>query len=199
MNKKLKDSFSKTYDLNKNRKDISNASLAFIIPGFVLFLVFTLKGLVSVNLEMYIYYTLSGVSFILILLGTLFPKHLIPITTFLSNITNKIAVYIIKLALVLVYLLMFVFTFVFSNVYARNYQFIKWENDAPMQSTYFVKEKSIAPNNKKYFFVLSNIISGLLTYKLFFLIPFVFILLLIGLVFFFVTSSTVFSFIYTFL
>ena len=64
--KKNKDAFSQFYD-KKLRREISNASLTFMVPGTFLSIILLIIGFVSVGLTMYLSYAFSAVFFVLAL------------------------------------------------------------------------------------------------------------------------------------
>ena len=191
-------SFSRYYDAKNLKKEISNASIGLIIPGTALALIALMKSFVCEGFAWIVCIAAAVCGLALIILGTFFPQRMLPVTKKLSAFLNKIGVFILRALLVPIYLLTYITTFWYAKKKNREYAFIKWEEAPPVQPSFFEKEVAATIDERKAFGVVGSIFADLSAHKAYILLPMVLVLLLIGLLFFFISSSTVFSFIYTF-
>ena len=198
MRKKADISFSGYYDEKTLRKDISNASLSLMIPGLVLAAVFTLKAIVSVGFWEKFSIAIALLGLLAVLLGVVIPRRMIPVTKKLSGFFNRVGVVLIKVLLIPVYCITFLTSFWYAKIKRRDYRFASWEDRRPVQTSFFATESESLVSRKRGFTVIGSILSGISAHKMYILLPLIFVLLVVGLLFFFVSSSTVFSFIYTF-
>ncbi|MBQ7638225.1 MAG: hypothetical protein IJS90_04930 [Clostridia bacterium] len=198
MKQKNRTSFSQYYDEKSLKKEISDASIALIVMGFILIFAAFLRWLVSVGFAQILSAAAIALGFALIVIGAFFTKNVLPVTRKVFAIFNKIGAFVIRGLLAPVYALTYITTFWYAGIKRRDYQFFEWDGSPPAESTFFEKENAAILNKKRAFGVIGSIFSGISSHKIYILFPLVIILLLIGLVFFFISSSTVFSFIYTF-
>ena len=191
-------SFSQYYEEKKQKKEISDASFAFIVPGVVLAAVFLIRAHASRGAVEALSIAAAVCGLALVVLGVFFPKQMVPASKKVSAFFNKIGTFLLRVLLVPVYFVMFITTFWYAKIKKKEYGFAQWDAAPEPRSTYFVSDETIALDQRKTFRVIGSIFAGLAARKLWLLLPLILLLLLIGLLFFFVSSSTVFSFIYTF-
>ena len=191
-------SFSEYYNEKRQKKDISNASVSFIVPGFVLASVFLIRALSSRGAAEALSIAAAVFGLVLVVLGVIVPKRMIPAQKKAADVFNRIGTFLLRVLLVPVYFVTFITTFWYAKIRKKEYGFAQWESAPEIRGTYFVKGETAALDQRKSFRVIGSIFSGLAARKFYLLLPLIVVLLLIGLLFFFVSSSTVFSFIYTF-
>jgi|GEM_PF-3404197 len=191
-------SFSQYYDEKKLKREISNASISLIVPGIVLATVSLMRYFVSEGFSEAISVFAVVFGLVLVVLGTFFPRYMLPVTKKLYRLFNKLGVVILKALLIPVYIVTYITTFWYAKRKNREYLFVKWDGEPSAGETYFKKEDGAKLNEGKSFRVIGSIFSGISVHKMYILLPLIIVLLLIGLLFFFISSSAVFSFIYTF-
>jgi hypothetical protein len=191
--------FSDYYDSVKLKKRISDCSLTLIIPGFIIAAGAAVKAIAATGIAEKIFIAAVICAVIMILLGTIAPRRMIPVTEKMSAVLNKVGAGIIRIILIPVYILLFITSFLFVKSGRRSHRFSRWQTDPPTAETFFEKEHEDLINSKSGFGVIGSIVSAVSSHRMYFLLPVIFILILLGLLFFFVSSSTVFSFIYTFI
>ena len=199
MKKKNDILFSEYYDAVHLKKRISESSLTLIIPGFIIAVLAAVKAIAYTGFPEIISIAAAVCGVIMILLGTVAPRRMIPVTEKLSGALNKLGAGIIRIILIPVYIILFITSFPFVKAGRRNHHFSRWQGSPPSGETFFEKEQAGFDDSKSRFKIIGSIVSGLSAHAAAFLLPVVFILLLLGLLFFFISSSTVFSFIYTFI
>lgn len=190
--------FSRDYDERSLRKEISNASLSLMIPGLIVSVVFALRAIVSMGFSEKFSIAMAVLGLLAVLLGVAVPRRMIPVTKKLSGFFNRVGVVLIKVLLIPVYCITFLTSFWYAKIKRRDYRFASWEDRRPVQTTFFEQESESLVSRKRGFMVIGSILSGISAHKMYILLPLILVLLVVGLLFFFVSSSTVFSFIYTF-
>lgn len=200
MRKDKKTLFSQYYYKKKQKREILNASVSLIIGGFFITGFFLIKMIVSVGVTETISFAAMLFGVVLIVLGTVIPHKTVPAVQGISRLFNRIGSVVIKALLIPIYVLTFLTTFWFLRSKKKAYRFETWENSPPMiPDTYFEKGITQQVHSQKTYAVLGSIFSEISAHKMYILLPLVVILLVLGLIFFFVSSSSVFSFIYTFI
>lgn len=200
MRKDKKTLFSQYYHQKKQKREMINASLSLIIGGFFITAFFLIKMIVSVGVTEKVSIAAMLFGVVLIVLGTAIPHKIVPVVQGISLLFNKIGSVVIKVLLIPIYIFTFLTTFWFLRSKKKAYRFETWESSPPLiPNTYFEKGITQQVHSQKTYAVIGSIFSEISAHKMYILLPLVVILLVLGLIFFFVSSSTVFSFIYTFI
>ncbi len=195
------------YINNKKYKDEKNTLKEEIyfgqILGFIIIILSTFNFFNTTNLmvsNLMIYTIILGVS--LVIVGLIFPYFLYYPSKVLKYITNKIFYFIFLVILFVLYILLVLPVGMFTQKKLRiKYGFYKW-NDKAIENMVGFKKSDIkyidySKNKKNKLKNVIEIIMYFVTSKQYLFLPLLFLLIIIGLLFFFVTSSVVAPMIYT--
>ena len=182
------------------RKKTNEASWFGLITGLVLTLVFGLQAICYDDIvRKIIFRSLVLLSLYVFVLGGFFPHVLFPVTAKVKIIANFIGKFILKIILVPFYLILFIVSLFFKKKTSEKYEFYSWNSpsDAPKPEYLKFETVEIKPHRSSMLGTLNRIVYVFAKNKLYFLVPLVVLLLVLGLIFFFLSSSSVFGFVYT--
>lgn len=185
---------------NENRKkEVNEASWFGLITGLILSAVFGLRAICSTGLLKTIFLIPTAIGFILFLLGGFNAPMLIPLSKAFRKAASSIGTFILRIILLPVYLMLLIFSLFGKKSTAKKYEFFSWDtyNNAPETSFLPYEYVQSKPHRSALLGTLNSIFFVFAKNKQFILIPLVIILLILGLVFFFLSSSSVFGFVYT--
>lgn len=192
--------FGQWREYENSRKQINEASWFGLITGLVLTLFFGYKSFWYDNtIIIIVFRSLAVLSIYLFVLGGFFPHMLFSVTEKVKKIANYIGKFILKIILVPIYAILFIVSLFFKKKTSKRYEFYSWDStdDAPEPKYSDYESVEIKPHRSSMLGTLNRIIYVFAKNKLYFLLPLVLFLLVLGLIFFFLSSSSVFGFVYT--
>ena len=174
--------------------------------GIVLIIIAGLKYLTTTHIIVeYISIFLFAFGLIILLLGIVFPYALYYPSKWMKKIINKIFLAVLLIILTMIYLLVLLpVALIKRKKWASDYGFFSWNDDTnnikwkgflPRVNTMENSQKTEKRTNR--IGMIVKIVNYFIERKNFILIPLLCLLLLTGLLFFFVTSSVITPMIYT--
>ena len=174
--------------------------------GIVLIIIAGLKYLTTTHIIVeYISIFLFAFGLIILLLGIVFPYTLYYPSKWMKKIINKIFLAVLLIILTMIYLLVLLpVALIKRKKWASDYGFFSWNDDinnikwkgfSPRVNTMENSQKTEKRTNR--IGMIVKIVNYFIERKNFILIPLLCLLLLTGLLFFFVTSSVIIPMIYT--
>ncbi|MBQ7654805.1 MAG: hypothetical protein IJS17_07010 [Clostridia bacterium] len=181
------------------RKKINEASWFGLIVGLAITVIFGLRAIISSGIVQLLFVFFTAIGMYLFVMGGFFPTSIMSVTEKFKKITNIIGKYVLRILLIPVYLIMLIISVFFKKSTSKKYEFYKWdsEEDSPKPQFIEYEETQIKQHSSAILGTLNRIFFVFAKNKLLFLVPLVVILLVLGLVFFFLSSSSVFGFVYT--
>jgi len=185
--------------LRLDERKVKDSSLFGLASGTMLILISFLRWIVSYSNMAYLWEVLGVIGFFLFMSGALVPQCITWFYNRICCIGNKIGNIIFSTLLFIVYGFFVIPTSLFMRNRKNNYSYILWDDEYKGEETscfspWRQKQKVEAKGIRGAAF-------GLIQYLIFngkiIFIPVVIILLIIGIVLFFVSSSVVAPFIYT--
>lgn len=195
MDKKLK--YSDYKRIKTEKKEVNELSWAALLCGAVIATVNSYKALVSVGSACIMYTLLAILGCCLFIVGGFCPRLLKKPFALLKKIIRKAGSFILKILLILIYPL-FVLTAVAVKIMspARS-NVVRYENFNEPQGFVSFDEKSHTSGMNPFINAVSSVLSVLSGRGMKLFVPLIFMLMLLGCIFFFASTSSVFSFIYT--
>ncbi len=201
MAKKSKDrpvSFRAWRDETDKKREINSSSWFGLILGLILTAAGLINALTHVGAAAVAYWILAGVGAVCFLLGGFYPIPLRYPMRLMQKVGNFIGKYVLRVLMVPIYVLMAVPALFLRRVTAKKYEFRSWDGSAPASASFLpYKEEPYKKASVGFIGTLNNLFFFLAQNKLLFLLPIVVILIVIGLVSFFISANSVFTFIYT--
>lgn len=191
-------SFRKQYNNLCKRRKINELSLSGIVSGAVLCAVGLYHTLCFEGGWLAVFYGISIIGAVLIVLGTFLPTILETPFKYLKKYTKFIGGFLLKIILIPFYLVMSFINIFTRKKYYGNFGFYKWDDNSNITCEF--SEYSNTKSKKHKYVTLGiaeDVFMTLYKNKTFILIPLVAVLLALGFVFFFASSNAVFSFVYT--
>lgn len=197
--RKQPSTFSDFYIRKSDQKAKTEASVFCIIFGLLLLFSFLLKALISIGFVEIISIVLAVFGAVIVFIGTFLPSLAISVLAPLKKVFSFIGTSVLRIILTPLFILMFVPYILMSKKAREKFGYHTWEEQAPEKTTYFSPDsKNVAQSdNGKAFLTISSLFSAFSAIKMKILIPIVVILILLGLLFFFIASNPVLGFIYT--
>lgn len=185
---------------NENRKkEVNEASWFGLLAGLILTAVFGLRAICSTGLLKTIFMIPTVIGFVLFLLGGFNAPMLIPLSKSFRKAASFVGTFLLRVILLPIYLILFVFSLFGKKRIAKKYEFYSWNSsDSAPEASFLPYEHILSkPHRSALLGTLNSIFFVFAKNKQYILIPLVIILLMLGLVFFFLSSSSVFGFVYT--
>ena len=192
--------FSEYYGFNKLKKDIRNNGLLLSFVCLCLSLFFYVQAVCSTGVKEMLFISLTVVFILILLLFWLFPSVLFGWLHRIQSVTNHIGRWIITVILIPVFLLLCFVSLPFIRNVKKKSSFCRWTDDEkPVEKTFFINDdKNVFHKGSSGIIdFLIELISTTTRHRNFFLFPILVILLFIGLLFYFISSSAVIGFLYT--
>lgn len=183
----------------KNEKKETNAcSITGLTAGTLLCLISGYNALCAFQTAKIIYTVIAAAGVLLFLCAAFAPSLLAVPVKYLGKFGNRAGTFIIRLILLPAYIFIMLLSLIFGRKARKGYEFFAWndENEIPVPSFSAAEESSTKKKNSLFGTLnrLSVLFSGNgMTY----LVPVVIFLIIIGLIFFFLSANSVFVFIYT--
>lgn len=195
--KKRAESFSELRAYNEEKKEINSCSWFGLILGVVLFFVFFLRALSTVGAVSVICWVITALGGVCFLLGGFFPLALRPLMRLMQKFGNFVGKYILRVLMVPIYIIMLIPALFLRGSTAKKYEFTAWKDPDGVRAAYIpYKENEYKKGSTGFLGTLNNLVFFLAKNKLLFLLPIVIILVVVGLVFFFISANSVLTFIY---
>lgn len=181
------------------RKKTNAVSLGLLLTGFILAGPFSLKAFVSTGMKETAYALISVIGFILIVLGTVIPQRLMRFYDGYLSLINTVGKYVLRILIIPIYGILLILAVFFKKKMAQHYYFNSWIGsvDNPPSAFETDRENQYDGSPSGFLHTLNQVFAAYTRNDQFFLLPIVFLLILIGMIFFFVSTSSVFGFIYT--
>lgn len=190
--------FSEITEKKEEKRKINSASLFGLFSGAVLFFSFGYRFLYETGWRMRFSLMLCLTGAVLFILGGFFPDLLIKPFELFNKVFKTAGKYLLRALMLPVYLI-FSLTSVFVRRSVKKKYSFYGENVFSDIKPEYEPYKDIRFDNGRFTTVgiINNIISFFVTNGMTVLLPVILILLIVGIVFFFLSTSSVFSFIYT--
>ena len=185
---------------NENRKkEVNEASWFGLISGLIIMAVCGLQAICSDGFLKLLFAILATIGLILFLLGGFNAPMLIPLAKSFRKAANFIGTWILRIILLPIYLILFIFSVFGKKSTSEKYEFYSWDDSGNVPDTSFLPYEHIQSKSHRSALLgtLNSIFFVFAKNKQYILIPLVILLLILGLVFFFLSSSSVFAFVYT--
>lgn len=190
-------SFAELRALNEQKKERNACSWFGLILGAVLFFVFCLKALSCVGVLAVVHWIVAFLGAVCFLLGGFYPRALKPLMRQMQKIGNFVGKHIMRVLMLPVYLLMLIPAVFLRRSTAKKYEFYTWKAQCDVTPAYLpYKENAYKKSSTGFLGTLNNLLFFLAKNKLLFLLPIAILLAVVGLIFFFVSANSVFTFIY---
>lgn len=183
----------------ENEKKETNAcSITGLIAGALLCLVSGYNALCAFQTAKIIYTVIAAAGVLLFLCAAFAPSLLAVPVKYLGKFGNRIGMFIIRIILLPAYILIILFSLLFGKKARKRYEFRLWNNENDMPVPSFVETEQKSEQKKNTLFGTLNRLSVIFSGNgMTYLVPVVIFLIIIGLVFFFLSANSVFVFIYT--
>ena len=196
--KKKEISFSEYKRQRDEKKRINEASWAGLLSGLVLLTVFGYKALCEVGFRCALFTAVAAVGAALFLMGGFFPWGLRKPFALIKKAFAFVGRTVMRIILVPVYLLFSLLFLCIRPVIAKKHRFFRGKQFQTCEPAYAEYETAAYRSGRfASLSAVNNVLLFLSDNGMTILLPVVFLLLLLGLLFFFLSSHTVFSFIYT--
>lgn len=190
----------KEFEKDKITKDMG---LFGIVGGVVLFGVGGLNYLNNTGIVGTIWFVVASIGFALIALGLIVPDILVRPYNVLLGITSVIGNTIFRVLLLFVYYILIVPFGMITKKKREQYGYLSWDNDENLtliNTSFDEWDESEAQNKRKsngMLTVFINVIGMMIERKQIFMIPAIIVLVILGLLLFFASSTVLAPFIYT--
>lgn len=197
-NKKEAVSFREQYEEQCKTREANENSWFGIISGTALFVIGMYQALCVDGFRCILFYIMAGIGAILLLSGSFFPFALKTPVALIKKIFGFIGKYILRILLLPVYLVMTIINLFTHRSYSKKFNFLQWNEDGSVTSE-FSEYENIMRRGHRYALlgIVSEVFSVFINRRMFIIIPVVTVLLILGAIMFFASSSAVFSFVYT--
>lgn len=190
----------KEFEKDKITKDMG---LFGTVGGVVLFGVGGLNYLNNTGIVGTIWFVVASIGFALIALGLIVPDILVRPYNVLLGITSVIGNTIFRVLLLFVYYILIVPFGMITKKKREQYGYLSWDNDENLtliNTSFDEWDESEAQNKRKsngMLTVFINVIGMMIERKQIFMIPAIIVLVILGLLLFFASSTVLAPFIYT--
>ena len=196
------DQYINNYKLRNGKKLLKEEVIFGQTTGLILIVLFGFKYLQNITPSYdVLYIALIILGFILLSCGLIYPSILYYPNKFLKKIFNIILNLIISILLAFVYIIYLIPTsLLMRRKYVENYEFYTWNQEQKHNNRFRLiklNQNNVLGVNNKYKKIF-GIISYFYENGHYLLLPLIFLLILIGMLFFFVTSSIIAPMIYPF-
>ncbi len=190
--------FSEYKSFADRKKEISECNIFGMVAGTVIIISSLMKIICSMGAEEKIGYCILFFGVAVFLLAVIYPLVYSFPLKLLKKVTNRIGKPIVMIFIFPVYVLLFLVSLFTKKRIKLGYGFEKWSEKTDTAVFFSDYNYSDFVGKKHPFFaVLYNLFMFFSHNKILFLLPIIIILMCIGFVFFFLSTSTVFSFVYT--
>ncbi|MCR5042286.1 MAG: DUF5989 family protein [Clostridia bacterium] len=192
-------SFSQEYEYRTQKRRMNRDNLALDVILVILICVFFMEAVCSVGFREILFIVLLALGGLLLAANVIFPLRVLAALDKLQKILNKVGKCILAVILVPVYVLLCLFSLVFAGKQRKRRAFASWKTSPEAKETYFTPDTSdrFSPGSSGTLRFLTRVVGAFSEKGQYFLFPILFILLLLGLIFFFISSSSVLGFVYT--
>ena len=196
--KKKKGAFSEYRRQKDEKKKINEASWTGLIAGLALIFVCGYRSLCEVGFKCVVFTAAAAVGAVLFILGGLFPWGLIRPLAIVKRCLSGIGKIILRVVLVPFYLLFAVTFAVIRPVVGEKYEFASGKKFFAAEPGYREYRPSAYKTGRfSSVAAVNNVLLFLTENDMAILLPIVLLLLVLGIFFFFISTHSVFSFIYT--
>ena len=191
-------SFKEEYAQKSRIKTINECSWFCIVWGMILSVAGTYRAVCTQGAANFIYMIIAFSGILLLVVGVAAPLKLQKGIGFIRSAASVVGNVILKVLLLLIYPAMTVINAFNRKKYAAKFGFRNWE-ERHQADTAFRDLPDIGQNHYKnaVLHTVVDVLSIFIANKMYIVIPIIILLLIIGAVMFFVSSSAVFSFVYT--
>ncbi len=193
-------SFGEWREAQEIKRSVNECSWTALILGSALAFGMALRSDCTAGALSKIWLLLSGAGVVLVLIGGFCPLVLRRPVRLLSKGLNLIGKVLLRLLLCLLYLLFLLLSLpVILKRKGSEHVFCRWDDDrSGLPDTAFLpfQKQTTRPQSVAAMHAVNSLFHVLARHKLLYLLPLVVILLILGLVFFFVSAHSVFSFVY---
>ena len=190
--------FTEEYEQRSTLKAINEYSWFGIIWGLALGLLGVYQAICTAGIISIIFKAVSVVGVLLLAVGVMAPLWLRKPAEIIKKAFSAVGNIILKAVLLPVYMVMAVVNLLNNKKYSSKFGFKNWEERDSSQTAYSDFNNS---GESKYKHTVTDtfvkVIGFFVNNKMYVVVPIVIILLFIGFVMFFASSSAVFSFVYT--
>ena len=192
-------SFSEYRAYQKQKKEVGRTGLFLCLFCAVLALVFYVRGLAFVGAKEFLSYCLAAFFAGIIVFYVCFPVALFSALHRLRPFTDRIGKVLLRALLVPVYLLLCLVALPFRGRQRKKYRFAAWDTEAPPEASFFTGDTQnvFGGGSPGAFRFLTALLERIAKNGQYFLFPVLVLLLLLGLFFYFISSSSILGFIYT--
>ncbi len=192
------ESFSEQRAVTEQKKEINACSWFGLLLGVVLMFVFFLRSLTTAGVLSVLCRIVVGLGGICFLLGGFYPLALRPLMRLMQKFGNFVGKYLLRILMAPIYLIMMIPGLFLRRSTAKKYEFTAWKDPDGIKAAYVpYSENEYKKGSAGFLGTLNNLFYFLAKNKLLFLLPIVIILVIVGLVFFFISANSVLTFIYT--
>lgn len=199
MRKKEKvNTFSQEYDKRVRLNKVNESSWFGICWGLFMSSTGFYQSLCTEGAWYTFYKIICVFGLLLLLIGSLFPSVLDKPVCFIKKVFSVIGKHLLRLILLPIYLIFSIVNIFIKKTYSTKFKYINWECETEAEPVF---ENYVEITVKKSSYVILDTINNTLSFfvknKIYIAIPLVLILLILGMMMFFASSSAVFSFVYT--
>ena len=193
-------SFGEWREAQELKRSVNECSWTALILGSALAFSMALRSDCTTGVQSKIFLLLSVSGVVLVLIGGFCPLVLRRPVRFLSKGINLIGKVMLRLLLCLLYLLFLMLSLpAILKRRGSEHIFSQWNDDrSGLPDTAFLpfQKQTVHPQSTAAMHAFNSLFHTLARHKLLYLLPLVVIMLILGLVFFFISAHSVFSFVY---
>lgn len=194
----MKKAFSEYVSVKKEKHEINEISWTGLIIGTVFMLVFGYKALCEIGAKCVVFSALAVFGLLLFLLGGLFPWVLKKPFGLLKRATDAIGKFIFRIILLPVYFVFTVLAVFVRPFIGKKYEFYSGTEFAKNEPEYIpFYEKKYETARFTTIHIINNVLTFFSENGMKILIPLILMIIILGVVFFFISTHSVLSFIYT--
>ena len=192
------ESFSRYISDINLKQDVNIYSSVETCSGVVLFLIGTIQAICHVGFVEILFIIMAVCGVLLFSIGTFMPLLFKPVLEMLGKVGTFLGGYLLRMLMLPVYALLFVVAFIFAGREQKHYEFNVWHSPDLAPNPRFlpyVQSDFTKKRHKSIIGTVGNVMRQFSGNAV--LLPVVLILLMIGMVFFFISAHSVFVFVYT--
>lgn len=190
--------FREEYAQRSRLNAINECSWFCIVCGSVLALSAAYWAVCTVGVLNIMFRTVIVIGFLLVAIGVISPLLIKKLTEIIKKVFSFAGDIILKVILLPVYLILTVVNAFTGKKYSAEFGFINWEERNSVTTAY---SDFITSGEGKYKHTITStiirVLSFLVNNRMFVLVPIVLLLMILGVIMFFASSSVIFSFVYT--
>lgn len=196
--KKSSLSFKQEYEQRAEIKKINECSWFGIVTGLIFLTTGIYQTLCTTGFLNLIFIIMTALGSALLFIGSFFPLVLKNIVRYANKAFSAIGAIVIKILLIPIYMVMTLINIFNRKRYSKKFSFYKWNETDKITSSFSDYDASEHQKSKYAIIdIISNVFSYFIGNRMFILLPVIVVLMILGMILFFASSSAVFSFVYT--